>query len=472
MRLSVAAVPGLPESGPDRQTLPMRRRIERDRHEVSSNIRVVSEDGTVNVLPAITADTDSRAAIQAAFDWCEAQPGKNTIYMPAGVWKIGGCVELVSDIRIEADGVELQPFDPATHVGPLLVAGSLGRYPAWSGSRARCDNVEIVGLTLNQLACTSEHSHCLFVDTGDNWKLTRVKFLNAKHEGAVSGGTTRDWLWDRCEAHNCGAGSTFRAQSGAGLNCNGIGHVVIKPLIRDCGQGIEHGGIRITIIEPDISNAITPAGPSIGITLGNSVIGLHSARVLGGSIAGYGDGLSIGNDDGRCGGVIVDGVALTECGITFRGGKPDNVVPTPDQGPDLEPSIIRRIKYTTANDHGGVGIQYNPGPAATDSVFGRASLIIEDCEANTPNVEPDWAVVAPFCVFGNVTGQVQIVRPVVNGGRGASKSAGDFQLAGNGANPCPPSMPNVQVIGARAFKPDGAGGLVERGFFVFRQAGA
>lgn len=426
----------------------------------TSNIVITKSDGSVNVLPPLDASLDSKPAIQAAIDWCEGQTGRETIRIPPGTWKIKNPLELVTDITLDLTMVEIQPFD-ATFDGPLVVAGSAGRGP-WAGTRARADNVYILGGTLNQNVSTSANSHGMFVDQGDHWRLTNLTVKNAKHEGIVSGGTTREWFWDHVEADDCGAGDAFRTQSGAGLNCNGFSHTLVRCVTHRCGQGYESAGSRNTFIECQALEGNTAAGPCTGFTLGNSVTGLYRARLLDCKSTGHPTAVSIGNVDGRCGGSLVKNFDSTDGTITFAGGLTDNSVPTPDQGPDLEKTVFDSCTVHCASQQGLTGFKYNmmDGP-----LLGRASVDFIDCVVDLPNAEPDWSPCA-FQVFGPVTGNVTFLRPVVTGPRGASKNGGDFWLTGT----LPEHMPNIKVVDAKAFKPDGAGGLRARWFLQARDA--
>lgn len=422
----------------------------------TSNIMVTSADGSVSVLPPLVADTDSRPAIQSAIDWCEATPGRETLRIPPGVWKVAASVELVGDVDYQCEMVDLTPLDPATFQRAVVFAGAAG-HPSGGGTRVRADKVSITGLTIRQTAATSQHCHCLFSTEGDDWKLTRVKAIGSKHEGLVSGGAR--WLWDHCEAEDCGAGSEHRGQSGAGLNCNGRDHTLIKCITRRCGQGFEHAGYRTTFIECEALDGNTQAGPCYGFNLGNGVIGLYRARLLGCKSTGHPAAVVVGNVIGRCGGILVENFDSTEGSILFAGGLPTNSVPTEDQGPDLERSAFIRCTVRTAKAE---GMQCFAASSGGDPLLGRASVDFIDCTAEVPAGEPDWMANAPFQVSGPWSGDAVFLRPVLKGPRGASKAQGDFWLGGT----LQTSQPNVKCLFGKAFKADGT----ERWFHPFRGA--
>jgi hypothetical protein len=318
--------------------------------------------------------------------------------------------------------------------------------------------VRIVGLTLNQTAATSANSHGMFVDVGDEWQLIRVTVKNSKHEGIVSGGVTRRWLYDHCTALDCGAGSEFRPLTGAGLNCNGVEHVINECETQRCGQGYECAGFRNTFLRCRALDGLTNTGPSVGFNIGNSVIGLYRVRVVDCKSTGHSQALQIGNTIGRCAGCSVENFDATDGGITYYGGLANNSVHIEGEGPDLEPTMIRGCTVRSANANGIQCFLVGDGGSAE---LGRSSVDVVDCTVELPNGEPDWMANAPFQAIGNLTGRVTFLRPVLKGPRGASKAQGDFYQGGGGT-----SAPNIKCLFGRAFKID----ETERWFHPMRTA--
>jgi hypothetical protein len=139
----------------------------------TSNIVIVAADGTMEVWPQLVAGVDNKPAIQAAIDRCEAQPGRETLRLPPGTWTAGTSVELVGDVDYVAEMVELKPLDATLQ--KAIVARRLFRSSVRRRNTTAGDRVSITGLTIRQTADTSASSHGLFCNTGDEWRLTRVK---------------------------------------------------------------------------------------------------------------------------------------------------------------------------------------------------------------------------------------------------------------------------------------------------------
>jgi hypothetical protein len=417
------------------------------------NIVITAADGSIFVLPPLDPNGDNKPAIQAASDWCESHPGRETVRIPPGTWKGASSFEFLTDVDYQCEMVELTNLN-ASFVGPIIVAGS-SDHPSGGGTRNRADRVTITGLTIRQTADTSANSHCLFVNTGDDWKLTRVKAIGSKHEGLVSGGLTARWIWDRCEAEDCGEGSEHRSASGSGINCNGMAHVLIKCITHRCCQGFEHGGNRTTFIGCEALDGIPGIqGPSVGYNCGNSVCGQHKTRILDCKSTGHPAAITIQNINGRCCGCSVDGFTGENGTINFSGGRPTNIVSTEWDGPDLEPSYVVRssLKFTHPV---GNAILYNPGPSPAYDPQGRTDLFVEDCVVEFVGVPIAQQPASPFAVAGNVVGKVVFSRCGVKG-LDSNPVYGDFRTFSNGTNITPSPSGHLKAVDCWATKADGS----------------
>lgn len=417
----------------------------------TSNLVIVAADGSNYVLPALNPSGDNIAALKAAVDWCEAQPGRETLRIPPGTWKISEPFELVTDLDVQAEMVELTNFD-ATFQRAIIVAGS-SDHPSGGGTRPRADRVSITGLTITQNAATSAASNCMFFNTGDDCRLTRVTAKNAKHEGLVSGGFTVGWVWDRCQAINCGAGDAFRGASGAGINCNGMLHVLKDCVCDGCTQSYEHGGNQTTFVRCQALNG-TPGiqGPSYGFNLGNSVVGLGRTKLIDCKSTGHPAAITMQNVNGRLGGLTVDGFDGTGGGISFAGGKPTNIVPNQWETPADEPCYIVRSKLRFTSAHQGA-ITYNPGPTTAYAYAGHCPLYVLNCTVDMTGVPIVQQIAPHFGVAGAVDQCIFIGCGVV--GQDSNPIRGDFQTFSSGTNPSPANSGKLRSMDCWATRIDG-----------------
>lgn len=404
-----------------------------------------------------TPGADAWPQLDAAQQAAAREPGSRVVW-PAGTFTISRSLEFAPGTTQKAAGsdrTELRPLD-ATFQGPLVIAGcAKGTPPA--GRWARADDLAIEGITIRQTACTSSSSHCLRIEFGDRVRLQDVVVRDAKHEGVVSGGWTRKWLVVNCRAFDVGAGSKYRAQSGAGWNLNGHFHTVIDTTGERCGQTFECAGTGNTFIRCSGSKVAPGASPAIGFNLGNAVAGTHNTTLVDCSTTDIPSAIEFGNPIGRAGGLAVVRFYAQDGTINFRGGQKSNTVPHPDEGPDLATSfIVGSTVRVTRQQSSTAGFHYNTGPSLTDVMYGRADLTLAGCTVDLSGLEPDWYYGTPFIASGAITGKLTILNPLVRGMRGAGKM-GDFKQQGTGSSAAVNPSPNVRVIGGRAVKDDGGG---------------
>jgi hypothetical protein len=441
-------------------------------------VAVVITDPTQTVVKTQTwtfkPNGDNWADIKAIIDYCEATPGRELVLFPAGTWKVSKSVEFVGNVDYRGAGMDKTIFIPfdGKFAHPMFHAGCAWR--GFGGTRAEAHNFSMTDLTINQTVCTSFGSHCAFFETCDDVRIERCQFLNAKHEGLVSGGWNRRWYVADCIAKDIGAGSQYRRLSGAAFNINGIDCVVIRCKAYRCGQGYEHGGIRGTFINCESHGRPTDPdfiGPWIGFNMGNAVIGLHYTRIIGGAVTNdYWQNVSavgFGNVIGRCSGVLVDGLYVKNGNVGFMGGKTTNHVPSAEQGPDLVGSHFRNIKFDFDQWQNYSAIGYSSGIGAEDGkIFGRESLTVENCEANYINVPVTQQNTPIFAVGGLITGKVLFKGCVVRGLDGAP-GRGDFAVFSVIDNATADRSPNIRYEDCRAYRSDGK----ERWFTPKRERG-
>jgi hypothetical protein len=399
---------------------------------------------------SIPAGSDAWPALDAAQQ--AAYPG-GTVFWPMGVSLISRTLEIAPGARQAGPGsdkCELRPLDPATFKGPLVMGGG------YTGCRwARADKATIEGITLRQTSCTSNISHCMGIAFGDRVLLRDVVIRDAKHEGVVAGGWTRNWIVDNCRAYDIGAGSQYRSLSGAAWNLNGHYHTVTDTTAERCGQGFECAGTGNTFIRCSHNGVAAGATPAVGFNIGNAVAGTYRTTLVDCSTNAVPSAVGFGNVIGRAGGLAVVRFVSNDGTIGFSGGKASNTVPHPDEGPDLAPSfIVGSTVRVTRQQSGVVGFHYNTGPALTDVMYGRADLTLAGCTVELRGLEPDWYGGIPFVASGAITGRYSLYDCRVVGMRGAPKS-GDFLQQSNGNSAALNPSPNVRVIGGSAVKDDG-----------------
>jgi micrococcal nuclease len=398
---------------------------------------------------ALNPDEDNTAVIQAAVD--SFNGGTGTITLPEGLWGVCGTINLPSNITFAGKGdtktilFRRALADGGFFNGPIIGGGGDGR---WVGSegKSRADNVRVhdIGTLYSPGSDGGVNSKCIWFENGTSILVYNVRLEGGAYEGLVGGSWARNVIVTRCTAVNCGNGGRFYTLSTAGFNVMSIGTNYNDCTAVGCGQGWELGNTRTSLLRC-VADEAGSGEPSMAFNIGSSVAGVYDCSIVNCRSRGFSSALGIGNGNGRLAKVTIRGNVFIDGSVSFMGGKPDNIVPHNDQGPDTYGSTIdgNTFIFTQANNDGSCG--YNTGPAAGGEIYGREPLTVSDnVFVFAPGIQQSTPVIY---TAGKVPAKQNWLRNWIIGIDTAGR--GDLAVFSNNANVSGPG--NIEATGNRAF---------------------
>lgn len=412
----------------------------------------ISDNG--NRVP-LDPDGDNWERLQDLLD------NSSHVTLPVGIWNISRTLNIGNSPRTlrgygpERTKLVLNEQFP----GPVIGISGDGR---WQGSESYeiADNVSIFGIHFHQMSQENTLTQCIFCNDGDYFTVERCKVSGTRYEGIIAPGNNvniRSFV-----AQNCGNGwydypdpddipvDNYYYLSTAGINSTAIDLLVDGFVCIGCGQGVETGNTRVeirngTIIEPGIGE------PHYGVNVGSSSSGIFLTKVSNVIIRGYDSAIQVGpNGLGRLSGVTVEYCDVDGM-INFSGGKHDNNVSHPDEGPDTYGSFIRGNKVTVTTSFTSSPIGVSDG-LNTDGLYGREPLQITDNEIVYENDSPGDIPVIGFA--GKITADMLLENNIIRG-ISSAPSRGDIASFSLSENPVVPGFPTLEIGNNLAYNASG-----------------